>query len=207
MIENLANGGGGQILTFSKPATTVSLLSRLPLHIDPYTPGRNWFYFEVTIMEITISPNPTVISIGLATKPYPPFVTLAGTNTLSVTTLTMVSSPFLLHPLPIAPLTVTNPRFLIRPRLPRRPLWRPPLCHLLHPRRHHWMRVDPNRGAVFYTLNGTHLGDGSLSNTYRDYHVAVAADGPCQVYVNVGGKPFLYSSANVGCFEEREVKV
>ncbi|KAJ3214238.1 hypothetical protein HDU67_001945 [Dinochytrium kinnereticum] len=174
-IEANINGGGGQIVTFSTPSKTVSLLSRLPLAIDPYTPGRSWFYFEVTVQEITIVPNPTVISIGLATKPYPPFRHI-GWNKHSVGYHSDDGRAFQDDP--------------FGGRLFAASFTRGDTVGCGY---------DPARGAVFYTLNGTHLGDGSLGPTFCDYRIAVAADGPCQLYVNVGGRAFMYAAANVGC--------
>ncbi|KAI8848436.1 hypothetical protein BC829DRAFT_394018 [Chytridium lagenaria] len=170
-LEKTSSGGGGQILTFSKPATTVSLLSRLPIHIDPFTPGRSWFYFEVTIQEITISPNPTVVSVGLATKPYPPFRHI-GWNQHSVGFHSDDGRAFQDDP--------------FGGRIFASPYTRGDTIGCGY---------DPARGAVFYTLNGTHLGDGSLSPVFHDYHIAVAADGPCQLYINVGGRAFIQDRA------------
>ncbi|KAJ3097643.1 Rsp5p-dependent ubiquitination, sorting of cargo proteins at the multivesicular body [Phlyctochytrium planicorne] len=174
-IEKTVNGGGGQHITFTLLGRTVALLSRLPLAIDPYTPGRSWYYFEVTITEMTVIPNPTVLSVGLATKPYPPYRHI-GWNKNSVGYHSDDGRAF--H----------NDGF--GGRLFASSFTKNDTIGCGY---------DPNRGAVFYTLNGTHLGDGSLGPAFHDFRIAVAADGPCSIFVNVGGRPFMYPNANVGC--------
>lgn len=49
----------------------------------------------------------------------------------------------------------------------------------------------PNEGVVFFTLNGTLLGNAPVADC-RPYHAAVGADGPCRLVINVGQEPFRY---------------
>ncbi|KAI8848413.1 hypothetical protein BC829DRAFT_393973 [Chytridium lagenaria] len=104
----------------------------------------------VTIRELS---KGTVVSIGLATKPYPPFRHI-GWNRHSVG----YHSDDGKYPVS--------------------------------------MRVRPLGGHVYYTRNGVLIGNATVHADFHDYHVAVAADGPCEMVVNVGGRAFAFEAAN-----------
>ncbi|KAI9193345.1 concanavalin A-like lectin/glucanase domain-containing protein [Polychytrium aggregatum] len=133
--------------------------------------GLEYSYFEVYVSDVQYSPHTTVISVGVATKPYPSF-RLIGWNAWSVGYHSDDGRLF------------NNDAFGGR-------LFASPYTkgHTVG------CGYNPKTGAVFYTLNGTLLGE-VVRGQPHPYHAAVGADGPCRLQINVGQQPFMYLPAN-----------
>ncbi|KAJ3269930.1 Rsp5p-dependent ubiquitination, sorting of cargo proteins at the multivesicular body, partial [Borealophlyctis nickersoniae] len=148
-------------------------LSRCALTADPQNAERVFAYFEVTVQDILYGAKTPVISIGLATKPYPSF-RLIGWNKFSVGYHSddgrMFQNDGFGGKLFASPYTKNDTV---------------------------GCGYDTIKGVVFFTLNGTFLGY-APSSEMHPYHAAVGADGPCQLRINVGQAPFVYQAANNG---------
>ncbi|KAJ3052922.1 hypothetical protein HK097_005423 [Rhizophlyctis rosea] len=143
-----------------------SCFSRAPLIADFVQ--RPYAYFEVTIDDLLFGSEATVISIGLATSPYPPF-RLIGWNQFSVGYHSDDGRLF------------QNDGFGGKNFGSPYSKGDTVGCG-----------YDPARGAVFFTLNGAFIGY-APQNEQHPYHAAVGADGPCQLSINVGQEPFKYN--------------
>ncbi|KAI8802375.1 hypothetical protein BJ742DRAFT_654189, partial [Cladochytrium replicatum] len=118
------------------------------------------------------SPSRTVLSIGVASTPYPPFRHI-GKDLCSVglyseegriTENGVESVPTFAKPVHVG--TVIGCGY------------------------------DASTGMVFFTSNGEFLGNGNEEPMWRAFHAAVAADGECSFSVNFGQEEFLYDPAN-----------
>ncbi|KAJ3087311.1 Rsp5p-dependent ubiquitination, sorting of cargo proteins at the multivesicular body [Quaeritorhiza haematococci] len=157
----------------NKSDTDLAVLSSIPLYRDPAHPNREYFYYECTIVDLAYAPKTTVIGIGVATSPYPSF-RLVGWHDYSVGYHSDDGRVFV------------NDAF--GGRIFASPFTKGDTVGVGY---------DPTRGAVFFTLNGSFLSD-ATSNEFHPYHAAVSADGPCELEINFGQKPFVYQPANPG---------
>ncbi|KAI7862303.1 concanavalin A-like lectin/glucanase domain-containing protein [Spinellus fusiger] len=137
-------------------------LTNLPL------PKREFVYWEVKILQLQ---EQEVLSIGLATKPYPAWV-LPGHYSHSVayqshTGAVYTSDPCTGKPYgpPFKQGDVVGVGFLCR------------------------------TSTLFFTRNGKNLGKACIGFAFPCYP-AIGAKGPCQVSVNFGQQDFLFSAAN-----------
>ncbi|ODV91682.1 hypothetical protein CANCADRAFT_11440, partial [Tortispora caseinolytica NRRL Y-17796] len=127
------------------------------------------YYWEAKLYE---KPSTSVVSIGLATKPYPPF-RLPGYHRYSV-----------------AYDSLGNKR-LNQPFKPTRK-YGPPLVEgdVVG------VGYSPRSNTVFFTKNGQKL-DEAAHNMRQNLFPTIGANGPCVVHVNFGHAGFVYIAANV----------
>ncbi|OIW29644.1 SPRY-domain-containing protein, partial [Coniochaeta ligniaria NRRL 30616] len=141
-----------------------SVLSNLPV------PKQNEvYYWEAKIYD---KPENTLISIGMATKPYPLF-RLPGYHKYSVAYLSSgtrrYNQPF--TPTPYGPAYVQGDVIGVGYR--------------------------PRTGTIFFTRNGKKLDDVVHGLKNQNFFPAVGANGPCVVHVNFGKAGFVFIEANV----------
>lgn len=141
-----------------------SVLSNLPV------PKQNEvYYWEAKIYD---KPENTLISIGMATKPYPLF-RLPGYHKYSVAYLSSgvrrYNQPF--TPTPYGPPYVQGDVIGVGYR--------------------------PRTGTIFFTRNGKKLEDVVHGLKNQNFFPAVGANGPCVVHVNFGKAGFVFIEANV----------
>ncbi|KAJ3314799.1 Rsp5p-dependent ubiquitination, sorting of cargo proteins at the multivesicular body [Blyttiomyces sp. JEL0837] len=133
--------------------------------------GRPWCYFEVAIKEKSPS---TVISVGVTTTPYPVFRHV-GWHPYSLG----YHSDGKAYQDDMKTGRNFGPTFKKGDVV--------------------GCGYDCKRGAVFMTLNGNLLGDANFGCLLHEYHMAIAANGPCTLFINVGAEtPFKYIPANQG---------
>ncbi|KAI8814847.1 hypothetical protein BJ742DRAFT_766059 [Cladochytrium replicatum] len=160
----------------SQTGTDLSVMSELPLGLDPngLAMKREFYYFEVTVEETSYSPHATIISVGLATRPYPPF-RMIGHNKFSVGYHSDDGHCFVNDTYggrnfgsPFSQGSVVGVGYVF------------------------------GTGAVFFTLNGTLVGEATMleERTLHPYCAAIASDGPARLSVNFGQAPFVYANAN-----------
>ncbi|KAL1882678.1 hypothetical protein VTK73DRAFT_1590 [Phialemonium thermophilum] len=127
------------------------------------------YYWEAKIYE---KPENTLISIGMATKPYPLF-RLPGFHKCSVAYLSTgvrrYNQPF--TPTPYGPPYVQGDVIGVGYR--------------------------PRTGTIFFTRNGKKLEDIVHGLKSQNFFPAVGANGPCIVDVNLGQAGFVFIEANV----------
>ncbi|KAI8802168.1 hypothetical protein BJ742DRAFT_559637 [Cladochytrium replicatum] len=185
---------GFNVMISKRTGDTVALLSELPLvSLDTMfvgaplattvtslpgsgsfaPPPRTWAYFEVLVKAVAESPARTIISIGVASTPYPPFRHV-GKDLYSVGLYSdegrICENGVESHPSfakPVRAGTVIGCGY------------------------------DASTGLVFFTSDGEYLGNGNTEPMRRAFHAAVAADGECSFSVNYGQEEFLYEPANV----------
>ncbi|TVY35620.1 Protein ssh4 [Lachnellula subtilissima] len=141
-----------------------SVLSNLPL------PKQNEvYYWEAKIYD---KPETSLISIGVATKPYPLF-RLPGWHKYSVAYVSngqrRYNQPF--HGPSYGPLYVQGDVIGVGYR--------------------------PRTGTLFFTRNGKKLEDVAHGLKSQNLFPAVGANGPCTVHVNFGQSGFVFIEANV----------
>ncbi|KAH8909058.1 SPRY-domain-containing protein, partial [Coniochaeta sp. PMI_546] len=141
-----------------------SVLSNLPV------PKQNEvYYWEAKIYD---KPENTLISIGMATKPYPLF-RLPGYHKYSAAYLSSgvrrYNQPF--TPTPYGPAYVQGDVIGVGYR--------------------------PRTGTIFFTRNGKKLEDVVHGLKNQNFFPAVGANGPCVVHVNFGKAGFVFIEANV----------
>ncbi|KAI8371168.1 concanavalin A-like lectin/glucanase domain-containing protein [Choanephora cucurbitarum] len=134
----------------------------LPRHQEVY-------YWEAKMYE---KPESTVVSVGVATKPYPTW-RLPGWNRYSIgyfsdTGFKSFSSPFNDRPYGI-------------------PFHRGDIIGVGYRHR---------TGTVFFTRNGRRLED-ACSGVRWNVFPTIGANGPCQIHVNLGQSGFVFVEANV----------
>lgn len=117
-------------------------------------------------------PEATTVSVGLATKPYPPF-RLPGYNRYSVA---YHSSGDKSHNYPF-----TSTSF--GPRLKEGDVL--------------GVGYRPRTGTVFFTRNGRKMEDAFIGLSRWNLFPTIGADGPCSVHVNLGQAGFVFIEANV----------
>ncbi|KAI8812348.1 concanavalin A-like lectin/glucanase domain-containing protein [Cladochytrium replicatum] len=160
----------------SQPGKDCAVLTDLPLALDANgtAMNREFFYFEVTVEEISFHPHSTVVSVGLATRPYPPF-RMIGHQKFSVGYHSDDGHCFVndsyggrVFGSPFSKGSVVGVGYV------------------------------QATGSVFFTLNGALVGEATTieERVFHPYHAAVAADGPATLSVNFGQLPFTYANAN-----------
>ena len=117
-------------------------------------------------------PETTTVSVGLATKPYPPF-RLPGYGRFSVA---YHSTGDKSHNYPF-----TTSSF--GPQLKEGDVL--------------GVGYRPRTGTVFFTRNGRKMEDAFIGLTKWNLFPTVGADGPCSVHVNLGQAGFVFIEANV----------
>lgn len=144
--------------------TECTVMSNLPV------PKQNEvYYWEAKIYD---KPENTLISIGMATKPYPLF-RLPGFHKHSLAYFSSgfrrVNQPF--TPAPYGPQFVQGDVIGVGYR--------------------------PRTGTIFFTRNGKRLEDVAHGLKSPNFFPAVGANGPCVVHVNFGQAGFVFIEANV----------
>ncbi|KAF5356165.1 hypothetical protein D9756_003809 [Leucocoprinus leucothites] len=153
-----------EITFLPDPASSSCVQSNLPL------PKLNEvYYWEVKMFDL---PETTTVSVGLATKPYPPF-RLPGYNRYSVA---YHSNGDKSHNYPF-----TSTSF--GPRLKEGDVL--------------GVGYRPRTGTVFFTRNGRKMEDAFIGLSRWNLFPTVGADGPCSVHVNLGQAGFVFIEANV----------
>jgi len=153
-----------EITFLPDPASSSCVQSNLPL------PKLNEvYYWEVKMFDLPLT---TTVSVGLATKPYPPF-RLPGLNRHSVA---YHSNGDKSHNYP----------FTATP-------FGPPLKEgdVLG------VGYRPRTGTVFYTRNGRKTDHAFVGLSRWNLFPTIGADGPCSVHVNLGQAGFVFIEANV----------
>ena len=117
-------------------------------------------------------PETTIVAVGLATKPYPPF-RLPGHNRFSVA---YHSNGEKSHNYPF---TST------------------PFGPLLKEGDVLGVGYRPRTGTVFFTRNGRKTEDAFIGLSRWNLFPTIGADGPCSVHVNLGQAGFVFIEANV----------
>ncbi|KAF8203601.1 endosome protein [Pholiota molesta] len=153
-----------EITFLPDPASSSCVQSNLPL------PKLNEvYYWEVKMFDL---PQTTTVSVGLATKPYPPF-RLPGLSRHSVA---YHSNGDKSHNYPF---TTT------------------PFGPLLKEGDVLGVGYRPRTGTVFYTRNGRKTEDAFVGLSRWNLFPTIGADGPCSVHVNLGQAGFVFIEANV----------
>ncbi|KAJ1537327.1 Rsp5p-dependent ubiquitination, sorting of cargo proteins at the multivesicular body [Nowakowskiella sp. JEL0078] len=167
-----------------------SVLGALPLvFMNDAEKERNFFYFEVLVKD---KHSHTAISVGLATKPYPPF-RLVGWSKYSVGYHSDDGRSFICNDNGVFGFIYATAGSEGGSKGKK-------------------YDVDdvvgvgyfPERGSVFFTLNGQYLGEASggdltKGESQHPYHAAIGANGAASLLVNFGQNgPFKYEPANVG---------
>ncbi|KAL8969003.1 MAG: hypothetical protein Q9197_004573 [Variospora fuerteventurae] len=127
------------------------------------------YYWEAKIYD---KPETSLISIGVATKPYPLF-RLPGWHRSSIAYTSLghrrYNQPF--HPATYGPEYVQGDVVGVGYR--------------------------PRTGTVFFTRNGKKLDDVAHGLKTQNFFPTVGANGPCAVHVNFGQSGFVFIEANV----------
>ncbi|EFX01195.1 endosomal spry domain protein [Grosmannia clavigera kw1407] len=127
------------------------------------------YYWEAKIFD---KPENTLISIGMATKPYPLF-RLPGFHKYSVAYL---SSGHRRNNQPFSPSSY-GPQYVQGDVI--------------------GVGYRPRTGTIFYTRNGKRLEDVAHGLKTHNFFPAVGANGPAVVHVNLGQAGFVFVEANV----------
>lgn len=146
-----------------------SILSQHPLY--KRDTSSTIYYFEATITDLSYSPSTTVVSVGVATSPYPSFRQV-GWEAHSVGYHS--DDGRLFH----------NDGF--GGKMFESPFTKGDTVGCGY---------NPATGSVFFTLNGRFLGNrqGAVTNIYHPFHAAIGADGPCTISMNMGQREFMYN--------------
>lgn len=153
-----------EITFLPDPASSSCVQSNLPL------PKLNEvYYWEIKMFDL---PETTTVSVGLATKPYPPF-RLPGYSRFSVAYHSTGDKSY------NYPFTSTS----FGPRLKEGDVL--------------GIGYRPRTGTVFFTRNGRKMEDAFIGLTKWNLFPTVGADGPCSVHVNLGQAGFVFIEANV----------
>ena len=127
------------------------------------------YYWEAKIYE---KPENTLISIGMATKPYPLF-RLPGYHKYSVA---YTSTGHRRYNQPFTP-TQYGPQYVQGDVI--------------------GVGYRPRTGTIFFTRNGKRLEDVVHGLKSQNFFPSVGANGPCVVHVNFGQAGFVFIEANV----------
>lgn len=153
-----------EITFLPDPASTSCVQSNLPL------PKLNEvYYWEVKMFDL---PESTSVSVGLATKPYPPF-RMPGLSRFSVA---YHSNGDKSHNYPF---TISSFGSAIKEG------------DVLG------VGYRPRTGTVFFTRNGRKMEDAFIGLSRWNLFPTIGADGPCSVHVNLGQAGFVFIEANV----------
>ncbi|KAF8626505.1 hypothetical protein AX15_004811 [Amanita polypyramis BW_CC] len=163
-INSLLVHARTEITFLPDPASTSCVQSNLPL------PKLNEvYYWEVKMFDL---PETTSVSVGLATKPYPPF-RMPGLNRYSVA---YHSNGDKSHNYPFR-MTSFGPTLKEGDVL--------------------GIGYRPRTGTVFFTRNGRKMEDAFVGLSRWNLFPTIGADGPCSVHVNLGQAGFVFIEANV----------
>ncbi|KAL8943162.1 MAG: hypothetical protein Q9211_001091 [Gyalolechia sp. 1 TL-2023] len=127
------------------------------------------YYWEAKIYD---KPEPSLISIGVTTKPYPLF-RLPGWHKSSIA---YTSLGHRRHNQPFAPSSY-GPEYVQGDVI--------------------GVGYRPRTGTVFFTRNGKRLDDVAHGLKTQNFFPTVGANGPCTVHVNFGQSGFVFIEANV----------
>ncbi|KAF5377491.1 hypothetical protein D9615_005346 [Tricholomella constricta] len=153
-----------EITFLPDPASSSCVQSNLPL------PKLNEvYYWEVKMFDL---PEPTTVSVGLATKPYPAF-RLPGLSRYSVA---YHSNGDKSHNYPFTA---------------------SPFGSVLKEGDVLGVGYRPRTGTVFFTRNGRKMEDAFIGLSRWNLFPTIGADGPCSVHVNLGQAGFVFIEANV----------
>ncbi|KAL8943879.1 MAG: hypothetical protein Q9216_000773 [Gyalolechia sp. 2 TL-2023] len=127
------------------------------------------YYWEAKIYD---KPEPSLISIGVTTKPYPLF-RLPGWHKSSIA---YTSLGHRRHNQPFAPSSY-GPEYVQGDVI--------------------GVGYRPRTGTVFFTRNGKRLEDVAHGLKTQNFFPTVGANGPCTIHVNFGQSGFVFIEANV----------
>ncbi|EXF74639.1 ssh-4 [Colletotrichum fioriniae PJ7] len=160
-IANCFVEGRTEIEFFDSECTVMSNL--------PVPKQNEVYYWEAKIYD---KPENTLLSIGMATKPYPLF-RLPGFHKHSVAYLSAgqrrCNQPFAATPY--------GPQFVQGDVI--------------------GVGYRPRTGTIFFTRNGKKLEDAVHGVKSQNFFPAIGANGPCIVHVNFGQAGFVFIEANV----------
>ncbi|KAL2312119.1 SPRY domain-containing protein [Schizosaccharomyces pombe] len=125
------------------------------------------YYFEVKLLDVPID---TLVSIGLATKPYPPF-RLPGWNFWSTAYVSDGT------------------------RRSNSPFTGKPYSSFYQQGDVIGVGYKPKCNRIFFTRNGRRCAE--LPCTYRNLYPTVGAIGPCTLHVNLGQAGYVFIEANI----------
>ena len=163
-INSLIVHARTEITFLPDPASASCVQSNLPL------PKLNEvYYWEVKMFDL---PETTIVAVGLATKPYPPF-RLPGVSRHSVAYHSNGDKCY------NYPFTATT----FGPVLKEGDVL--------------GVGYRPRTGTVFFTRNGRKLEDAFIGLSRYNLFPTIGADGPCSVHVNLGQAGFVFIEANV----------
>lgn len=160
-IANCFVEGRTEIEFFDSECTVMSNL--------PVPKQNEVYYWESKVYD---KPESTLISIGMATKPYPLF-RLPGWHKYSVA---YTSEGHRRYNQPFTP-TNYGPQFVQGDVI--------------------GVGYRPRTGTIFFTRNGKKLEDVAHGLKSQNLFPAVGANGPCTVHVNFGQSGFVFIEANV----------
>ncbi|KAJ2913382.1 hypothetical protein MD484_g7021, partial [Candolleomyces efflorescens] len=153
-----------EITFLPDPASSSCVQSNLPL------PKLNEvYYWEVKMFDL---PETTTVSVGLATKPYPPF-RVPGHSRHSVAYHSNGDKSY------NYPFTATQ----FGPLLKEGDVL--------------GVGYRPRTGTVFFTRNGRKMEDAFVGLGRWNLFPSIGADGPCSVHANLGQAGFVFIEANV----------
>ena len=153
-----------EITFLPDPASSSCVQSNLPL------PKLNEvYYWEVKMFDL---PETTMVSVGLATKPYPAF-RLPGLNRYSVA-YHSIGDKSHNYPFTSSPFGPTLKEGDVL-----------------------GVGYRPRTGTVFFTRNGRKMEDAFIGLSRWNLFPTIGADGPCSVHVNLGQAGFVFIEANV----------
>lgn len=153
-----------EITFLPDPASASCVQSNLPL------PKLNEvYYWEVKLFDL---PSTTNVSIGLATKPYPPF-RLPGHARHSIAYHSSGDRSF------------------------NWPFTSAPFASALREGDVLGVGYRPRSGTVFFTRNGRKTEDAFVGLGRWNLFPTIGADGPCSVHANLGQAGFVFIEANV----------
>ncbi|KAG8219858.1 SPRY-domain-containing protein [Butyriboletus roseoflavus] len=163
-INSLLVHARTEITFLPDPASASCVQSNLPL------PKLNEvYYWEVKMFDL---PETTIVAVGLATKPYPPF-RLPGVSRHSVAYHSNGDKCY------NYPFTAST----FGPVLKEGDVL--------------GVGYRPRTGTVFFTRNGRKLEDAFIGLSRYNLFPTIGADGPCSVHVNLGQAGFVFIEANV----------
>lgn len=163
-INSLLVHARTEITFLPDPASASCVQSNLPL------PKLNEvYYWEVKMFDL---PETTIVAVGLATKPYPPF-RLPGVSRHSVAYHSDGDKCY------NYPFTAST----FGPVLKEGDVL--------------GVGYRPRTGTVFFTRNGRKLEDAFIGLSRYNLFPTIGADGPCSVHVNLGQAGFVFIEANV----------
>ncbi|KAJ1559897.1 hypothetical protein HK096_010732, partial [Nowakowskiella sp. JEL0078] len=139
----------------------------LPKKLSKALDYKTTVYYEVTILELSFNPQ-TVVSVGLATKPYPPF-RMVGWNKYSIG----------IHS--------DDGRLFENDKFGGRSFTGP-----FSKSQTIGCGYDEISGRVFFTIDGAFIAEATKKPSRHPYHACIAADGKAVLSFNFGKQPFMF---------------